>query len=67
MLVLLCLLPLALEGSEISEEVAEFSGRLWGMTGLLEVADTLWEVSSGDTVSRGARTRRMKCSLSFGR
>lgn len=44
LLLLLCLLLLALERSEVGEEIAQFLGRLWGMAGLLEVADTLWVV-----------------------
>jgi hypothetical protein len=51
---LLCLLLLALEGSEVGEEIAQLLGRLWGMTGLLEIADALWAVSAGDAGGRGA-------------
>ena len=52
-MLLLCLLLLALERSEVSEEIAQLLGGLWGMAGLLEVADTLWGCQRGNGGERG--------------
>lgn len=41
LVLLLCLLLLALEGSKVGEEIAQFLGGLWGMTGLFELTDAL--------------------------
>lgn len=65
-LLLLCLLLLALERGEVGEETAQLLGGLWGMAGLLEVADALCLVSAGEARCGEGRTRRMRCSLSFG-
>lgn len=70
LLLLLCMLLLGLECSEVGEEITELLGSLRGVPGLFEVADTLWMgtvrcVGEGGG-GRVGRTRRMSWSLSFG-